>query len=211
MAAARVDESSSSFDLTDHIIGLAPRLNTSYPLSIEKDKNGRKFKWQSGFNELKSFVNDELSLSGQWSSVSKSGGFFVLKGNGVTLSFYPKTKTLNVQGAKQEEVRKKLFSLLSRGNLNTDANEQVLNEKHVGQEQTDDEDVDVLPNSGDNEVIQQNHDEPAYHEEQAFHHCPGCKENADAINGLLSKNLLNSTNSSKHVSLLLHMMNSYFA
>ena len=39
-------------------------------------------------------------------------------------------------------------------------------------------------NDGDNEVIQQNHDEPAYHEEQAFHHCPGCKENADEINGL---------------------------
>ena len=33
-------------------------------------------------------------------------------------------------------------------------------------------------------MIQQNHDEPAYHEEQAFHPCPGCKENADAINGL---------------------------
>ena len=44
--------------------------------------------------------------------------------------------------------------------------------------------MDVLPNVGDNEVIHQNHDEPAYHEEQAFHHCPGCKENADAINGL---------------------------
>ena len=82
-------------------------------------------------------------MSGQWSSVSKSGGFLVLKANGGTLSFYPKTKTLNVQGAKQEEVRKKLFSLLSRGNLNIDANEQVLNE-HVGQEQTDDEDADVL-------------------------------------------------------------------
>ena len=59
-----------------------------------------------------------------------------------------------------------------------------MNEQHVGQEQTNDEVVDVLPNVGDNEVIQQNHDEPAYHEEQAFHHCPGCKENADAINGL---------------------------
>ena len=33
-------------------------------------------------------------------------------------------------------------------------------------------------------MIQQNHDEPAYHEEQAFHHCPGCKENADEISGL---------------------------
>ena len=61
-------------------------------------------------NELKSFVNDELSLSGQWSPVSKSSGFLVLKAE--------KTKMLNVQGAKQEEVRKKLFSLLSRGNLN---------------------------------------------------------------------------------------------
>ena len=39
-------------------------------------------------------------------------------------------------------------------------------------------------NDGDYEVIQQNHDEPAYHEEQAFHHCPSCKENANAINEL---------------------------
>ena len=38
MVAARVDESSSSFDLTDHNIGLAwARLNTSCPLSIEED------------------------------------------------------------------------------------------------------------------------------------------------------------------------------
>ena len=112
--------------------------------------------------------------------VSQSGGFLVLKANGVTLSFYSKIKTLNEQGAKQEEVRRKLFSLLSRGNLNIDANEQVLKE-HVGQDQTDDEHVD---NGGDNEVIQQNFDEHVYHEEQAFHHCPGCKENSDAINEL---------------------------
>ena len=115
-------------------------------------------------------------MSGQWSSVSKSGGFLVLKANGVTLSFYPKTKILNVQGTKQEEVRKKLFSLLSRGNLNTDANEQVLKEQNVGQEQTDDELVDDLPNGGDNEVIQQNHDEHVYREGKAFHYCPGCKD-----------------------------------
>ena len=62
MAAARVDESCSSFDLTDHNIGLEPRLNTSKPLSMKEDKNSRKFKRQSGFNELKSFVNDEVSL-----------------------------------------------------------------------------------------------------------------------------------------------------
>ena len=71
-AAARGDESSCSYDLSDRNIGLEAHLNTSYPLSIEEDKNSRKFKWQSGFSELKSLVNDELSLSGQWSSVSKS-------------------------------------------------------------------------------------------------------------------------------------------
>ena len=83
-------------------------------------------------------------MSGQLSSVSKSGGFLVLRANCVTLPFFLKTKTLNVQGAKQEEVRKKLLSLLSRGNLNIDANEQVLSEQHVGQEQPDDEDVGIM-------------------------------------------------------------------
>ena len=113
MVAARVNESSSSFDLTDDNIGLEPRLNTSYPLSLEEDKSSRKFKWQSGFNELKSFVNDELGLSGQCSSVSKSGGFLVFKANGVTLSFYPKTKTLNVQGGNKKRLERSHF-LFSR-------------------------------------------------------------------------------------------------
>ena len=34
MAAARVDESSSSFNLTDHNIGLEPLLNTSCPFFL---------------------------------------------------------------------------------------------------------------------------------------------------------------------------------
>ena len=85
--------------------------------------------------------------------MSQTGGFLMLKENGVTLSFYPKTKTLNVQRAKKED-------------------------------QTDDEHVDDVPNDGDNEIIRQNHDEHVYNGEQAFHHCPGCKENADAINEL---------------------------
>ena len=65
MVAASVDESSSFFNLTDHNIGLEPLLNTSCPFFIGEDKNSRKFKWQSGFNNLKLFVNDELSLLGQ--------------------------------------------------------------------------------------------------------------------------------------------------
>ena len=38
MVAARVDESSSSFNLTDHNIGLEPLLNTSCPFFIGEDK-----------------------------------------------------------------------------------------------------------------------------------------------------------------------------
>lgn len=102
--------------------------------------------------------------------MSKSGGFFVFKASGATVSFYPSTETLTVQGTKQEEVSMKLFSLLSWGNSDPDASKQALKEQHVSQEQTD--------------VIQQNHDEHVYHDKQAFPQCPGCKENADAINEL---------------------------
>ena len=70
--------------------------------------------------------------------------------------------------------------------------------------------MDVLPNDGDNVVIQQNHDEPAYHVEQVSTTVLVARKMPMLLMGL-SKNLLNSTNSSKHVSLLLHMMNSYFA
>ena len=50
-AAARFNESSCSYDLSDHNIGLEAHLNTSYPMSIKKClykclyKNSRKFKW----------------------------------------------------------------------------------------------------------------------------------------------------------------------
>ena len=59
-----------------------------------------------------------------------------------------------------------------------------MKEQHVGQELTDNEDEDDLPNDGDKEVIQQNHDEHVYHDKQPFPPCPGCKENANAINEL---------------------------
>ena len=71
--------------------------------------------------------------------------------------------------------------------------------------------MDVLPNDGDNKVIQQNHDEPAYHEEQALYHCPGSNENADAINELKQEFVKLNEQLKTRVLLLLHMMNSYFS
>ena len=45
---------------------------------------------------------------------SNTRGFHVFKADLVTLSFYPGTQTLNIQGSKQEVVRKQLANFLSK-------------------------------------------------------------------------------------------------
>lgn len=59
-----------------------------------------KFKWLGEFEELKLFVNTDLTISGTWSYTTNNGGFHTLKAEGVSISFYPGTKTLNVQGSE---------------------------------------------------------------------------------------------------------------
>ena len=69
-------------------------------------------KWLDYFEALKSFAFGYLILDGEWSFISNSGGFHVLKSESVTLSFYPNTKTLNVQGMLQSEVKERIISFL---------------------------------------------------------------------------------------------------
>ena len=63
------------------------------------------------FELLRTFALDHLKLMGSWSFTSNNGGFHFLKSECVTLSFYPNTKTLNVQGMKEKEMRDKILSL----------------------------------------------------------------------------------------------------
>ena len=97
MAEARVVESSSSKNQTEANSGeMQGKVSPFYPLFIDQDRitersNGR---------------------AGEWASVPTNGGFYVLKADCATLSLYPKTKTLNVQGAKNEIIKRKLLSLV---------------------------------------------------------------------------------------------------
>ena len=58
------------------------------------------------------FVNEELCLCGTWSFTTTNGGFDVFKSSTATLCFYRGTKTVTVQGAKQDFIRKNLLKIV---------------------------------------------------------------------------------------------------
>ena len=66
------------------------------------------------FEQLKTFASLELNFSGKRTYISNNGGFHVLKSSLVTFSFQPKTMTLNVQGAKQEPVRRMIYTFIPK-------------------------------------------------------------------------------------------------
>ena len=84
-------------------------------LSITKIGHRSKFKWLGDFEELKLFVDGYLKIPGTWSYTTNNGGFHTMKAEGAAISFYPGTKTLNVQGSKSEVIGQKLLQLASTG------------------------------------------------------------------------------------------------
>ena len=63
---------------------------------------------------------EDLKLSGKWSYTDNNGGFHTLKAEGVSISFYPGTKTLNVQVAKVDIIRTKLLNITDRSRVSND-------------------------------------------------------------------------------------------
>ena len=106
----RVCEESTSFGTSE---------SSEHSLKLSQVKNGHKiqFKWLGDLFELKSFIAEELKVSGKWTHTDNNGGFDTLKSDGLSISFYPGTKTLNVQGAKMEIIRKKLLDLSNTSNI----------------------------------------------------------------------------------------------
>ena len=102
-------------------------------LSAVYERNKTKYKWKGNLDQLKSFVAGVLKLSGVWSYTTNNGGFHVFKADLVTLSFYPGTQTLNIQGSKQKVVRKQLANYLSKevtpksGSVNQNGNDEQMN------------------------------------------------------------------------------------
>ena len=80
-------------------------------MSITKIGHRSKFKWLGDFEELKLFVDGYLKITGTWSYTTNNGGFHTMKAEGASISFYPGTKTLNVQGSKSQLSARSYYNL----------------------------------------------------------------------------------------------------
>ena len=100
-------------------------------LAVEKERNKIKFKWKGSLESLIDFAKNILNLAGDWRFTTNNGGFHVLKSDSVTLSFYPGTKTLNVQGAKQDRIRKQLLTLTATASDNQTQNTTIELDDHI--------------------------------------------------------------------------------
>ena len=70
-----------------------------------------KLKWEGNRQELKSFVETTLSLTGEWSSDDSTPMF---KSNGITITFYDsKQNTLLIQGRIGDELKQHLLNIAS--------------------------------------------------------------------------------------------------
>ena len=87
----------------------------SQDLSITKTGHRSKFKWLGDFEELKLFVDGYLKITGTWSYTTNNGGFHTMKAEGTPISFYPETRTLNVQGSKSEVIGQTLLQFACTG------------------------------------------------------------------------------------------------
>ena len=109
----RVSETSASFEISE-----SPK--RLLQLSAIKSGSRTRFNWLGELDDLKSIMFEDLKLSGKWSYTDNNGGFHTLKGEGVSISFYPGTKTLNVQGAKVDIIRSKLLNITDRSRASND-------------------------------------------------------------------------------------------
>ena len=67
--------------------------------------------WFGEIEELKLFIDADLRISATWTYITNNGVFHTLKVEGISISFYPGAKTLNVQGFKSEIIEKKLLDI----------------------------------------------------------------------------------------------------
>ena len=100
-------------------------------LAVEKERNKIKFKWKGSLESLIDFAKNILNLAGDWRFTTNNGGFRVLKSDSVALSFYPGTKTLNVQGAKQDMIRKQLLTLTATASDSQTQNTTIELDDHI--------------------------------------------------------------------------------
>ena len=94
---------------TDEALALTSDLASFIEVYEENSKT--KIKWHSDRHALKCFLEENLKLTVIWSFVLSNGGYHLFKSSVVSISFYPKTKTVYIQGAKSEIIKKRFVDL----------------------------------------------------------------------------------------------------
>ena len=175
-------------------------------LSIQNERGKAKIKWLGELSHLKEFITGKLKLQGTWSFVSGNGGFHVFKASLVTLSFYPGTKTFNVQGTKQEEIKKLVTSLYEENiDNNCELSEVSTSLRHSEQciaDLDDDPQVSSTHEGDTNDSESDSEDESDVDNPIS---CKGCKENLGLIKDLcqrMTKLESKARNSDSHQDLL---------
>ena len=92
----------------------------------------KQFKWSGDVDSLKAFWIDELEQGDpSLPTINSNGTCDVLKFESVTVNFYHRTKTVQVQGISKEEYIKKLTEIVSKNQ-----GDQVINEDEEGQRES---------------------------------------------------------------------------
>lgn len=167
------------------------------PLSYKCVSGKTKIKWLGNLNELKVFISSKLNLTGSWSFTTNNGGFHVFKASLVTLSFYPGTKTLTVQGTKQEEIKKIIISLATEENNSTQQvpsqssfkDDDQEHDKQDGVEDEAEENEVPIPNVADesSDSESESESEPEIVGVTSLSGCCNCKQITKALKGLQDK------------------------
>ena len=89
-------------------------------LEIREENQNFKFKWLGNLDALKIFVGSVLNLTGEWRNNSSNGGHH-FKSSEVSISFYPSTKTLLIQGSMQPKYQEILSEIVFGQESNTGA------------------------------------------------------------------------------------------
>ena len=87
--------------------------NEVYPMTLQLNGSKKQIKWNGELEDLKSFVETKLNLSGKWSYTTNNGGFHILKSPSATLCFYPGARTLVVQGPNNERIKRHIEEFVS--------------------------------------------------------------------------------------------------
>ena len=91
--------------------------------SLEFDRNRNLYTWDGTVDELQEFCVDNLELLEP--KLSSSERCISLKTKGVTFTLYPSTKTLQVQGTDQKEVKRKMQVFLPTDQGNQSENSEL--------------------------------------------------------------------------------------